>query len=99
MNSNCSGGIIIIPLNFLSSIRKADIQLREKFIKKFNVNIINIFEENVFEDTSYTICSFLFTLKKNETEGVDNVSTCYIYPYNKNFTFVLNSYNNYTIGG
>jgi hypothetical protein len=96
INSNCLGGIIIIPLNFLCSIRKADIELRENFVKKYDMNIINIFEEQVFDDTSYSICSFQFTAKNDTSE---NISDCYIYPCNKRISFVLNNDNNYTIGG
>ena len=57
------GGIVIIPLNFWSSIRKNDIELRKDFLNTFNVLLINIFEENVFEDTSYSVCSFQFVKK------------------------------------
>lgn len=96
IDSKCLGGILIIPLNFLCSIRKSDIEIREKFIKKYDITIINIFEEQVFDDTSYSICSFQFILKDNNDE---NISNCYIYPSNKHITFVLNSNNNYTIGG
>ena len=96
INSKCLGGIIIIPLNFICSIRKADIELRENFIKKYNISIINIFEEQVFDDTSYSICSFQFSAKD---DTIENISDCYIYPSNKQISFVLNTYNNYTIGG
>lgn len=96
INSNCLGGILIIPLNFLCSIRKGDIEIREKFIKKYDIITINIFEEQVFDDTSYSVCSFQFILKENNNESISN---CYIYPSNKHIKFVLNSNNNYTIGG
>jgi hypothetical protein len=96
INSNCLGGIIIIPLNFLCSIRKTDIELRANFVKKYDILIINIFEEQVFDDTSYSICSFQFIAKNDISE---NISNCYIYPSNKQITFVLNSNNQYTIGG
>lgn len=102
INSKCLGGIIIIPLNFLCSIRKADIELRENFVKKYDINIINIFEEQVFDDTSYSICCFQFTAKNNTSkniENIENISDCYIYPSNKRISFALNTDNNYTIGG
>ena len=54
------GGILIIPLNFLCSIRNLDVELRDKFLSKFWIHRINIFEEKVFDDTSYTVCSFIF---------------------------------------
>jgi hypothetical protein len=54
------GGLIIIPLNFWCSITKSDIKLRKRFIEKFETVRVNVFEESVFQDTSYTVCSILF---------------------------------------
>ena len=90
------GGIIIVPLNFISSIRKSDIELRRKFLEKYSINIINIFEEQVFDDTSYTICSILFSSVRSK---VDPNIKVYIYPSKKCFTTILEEKNNYTIGG
>ena len=95
INSNILGGILIIPLNFWCSIRINDIKLRQTFLEKFNIIQMNIFEERVFDDTSYTTCSFLFKLKKNDIPLVD----CTIYPSKKNITFSLNNTNNFTLGG
>ena len=93
----CLGGIIIIPLNFLSSIRKADIELRKSFIEKYTINKINIFEERVFDDTSYTVCSLYFTKNINESDNT-NIEID-IYPSHKRMSICLNSSNNYSIGG
>ena len=91
-----SGGILIIPLNFWCSIRKSDIEIRKKFVDVYNILILNIFEEKVFDDTSYTICSFQFEKKDN----IENkITECYIYPEKKHINFHLNKENNYTIGG
>lgn len=60
----CDGGIIILPLNFWCSIRKHDILLRKQFLQLYKIDQLNIFEEKVFQDTKYTICSFLFTSYK-----------------------------------
>ena len=95
INCNCLGGILIVPLNFFCSIRKNDIQLRQQFLTKYDIIHINIFEERVFDDTSYTICSFQFQLKSEESL----TTTCLIYPSKKTINFVLNSKNNYLIGG
>ena len=62
----CSGGIIIIPLNFISSIRKGDIHLRKEFLQVYDIELINVFEEKVFDDTSYTVCSILFCKTQNK---------------------------------
>jgi hypothetical protein len=92
----CLGGIIIIPLNFFSSIRISDISLRKKFLEKYNILTINIFEEQVFNDTTYTICSMQFELKKNN-ENNDITINCY--PNKINLLINLNIKNNYMIGG
>ena len=92
--NECLGGILIVPLNFICSIRKNDIDLRKKFISKYNIITLNIFEEQVFEDTSYTICSFQFEKKEQEKE-----IKVHIYPSNINFNIKLNKNNNYKIGG
>ena len=60
----CDGGIIILPLNFWCSIRKHDILLRKQFLQLYKIDQLNIFEEKVFQDTKYTICSFQFTSYK-----------------------------------
>jgi hypothetical protein len=105
--NKCLGGIIIIPLNFWCSIRKNDIELRQKFINVYDILIMNIFEERVFDDTSYTVCSFQFQLKNN-TDNIINITNtakttnnikCFIYPSKLEINFELNKNNNYTIGG
>lgn len=95
INSICEGGIVIIPLNFISSIRKADIKLRKMFLEKYSMKIINIFEEQVFDDTKYAVCSIYF-IKKDKN---DNSSKIFIYPSKKQMTITLSNENNYTIGG
>ena len=111
LTSQCTGGIIIIPLNFWCSIRKKDITLRKSFLQVFNVLAMNIFEEQVFQDTSYTTCCFQFKRKivkkiqgKNNTiEKEEKIKEskikCYIYPSKKKLDILLNDKNNYTIGG
>ena len=95
INSKCLGGIIIIPLNFICSIRTADISLRQKFLKKFTINLINIFEEKVFDDTSYAVCSIQFESRKSTEETIK----IFIYPSKKILNIQLTKENNYSIGG
>lgn len=92
----CLGGIIIIPLNFWSSIRVADINLRKSFLEKYKIILLNIFEERVFNDTSYTICSFQFELKKDNDNSMLNII---IYPSLLQIKTELNENNNFMIGG
>ncbi len=96
ISNNPLGGILIVPLNFWSSIRVNDIKLRGKFLEMFNIKLINIFEEKVFDDTNYTICSFQFELKETNKDNKININ---IYPSKKRLKVVLNKNNNYTIGG
>lgn len=93
-SDNNIGGILIIPLNFWCSIRKADVELRKMFLSKYNIKRLNIFEENVFNDTSYTICSFQYEKKINNI-----LIDTYIYPSKNNISLDLNNDNMYTIGG
>lgn len=89
------GGIIITPLNFWSSIRKNDIELRKKFLEIYEIIRINIFEEIVFEDTTNTICSFQFSEKKKTKNEIKII----IFPSKKKIVTELNENNNYIIGG
>jgi hypothetical protein len=93
----CLGGILIIPLNFWSSIRDADCSLRKRFILKYNIMILNIFEERVFDDTTATVCAFQFTRRiKGQTSHTIPI---FIYPNKISISAKLNKGNNYTIGG
>jgi hypothetical protein len=96
IDDTCIGGIVIIPLNFISSIRKNDIELRKQFFEKYDIINLNIFEEKVFTDTSYAICSMLYSLKKSPE---NSEITCNIYPSKRQLSFTLNKVNNYIVGG
>lgn len=102
IHSECKGGIIIIPLNFICSIRKNDINLRKRFLEKFNIITLNIFEEKVFHDTSYTICCLQFRKRNSEcysTPHTIHTTKGYIYPFRKRIELSFTQENNYTIGG
>ena len=94
------GGIIIVPLNFWSSIRNNDIDLRKLFLEIYTITIINIFEEKVFDDTTYTVCSFQFTRRTNTESNIEsNTIHITLYPSKKKIESVLTNNNNYMIGG
>lgn len=95
LTNTCLGGILIIPLNFWSSIRKNDIELRKAFLEKYDIVLLNIFEQQVFDDTSYTVCSFQFEMKTSDTNNLNIM----IYPSKTNIQTELNDNNNYIIGG
>lgn len=90
------GGILIIPLNFLSSIRTADVDLRKKFLEQFAIVHVNVFEERVFDDTTYTICAIQFAVRPQDARSKIPV---FIYPSGAEISVELNSSNKYMIGG
>lgn len=49
-------------------MRKNDIDIRNEFFKTFDIVNLNIFEKQVFKDTSYQICSFSFELNLNNNK-------------------------------
>jgi hypothetical protein len=87
------GGILIVPLNFICSPRCK--KLRKSFLEKYTIERLNIFEENVFSDTSYTVCSLKFS---RQTFPVSTNIDTFIYPSGKNIEISLHKGNNYTIG-
>jgi len=97
IDNDCLGGILIIPLNFWTTMRKQDISLRKLFLKKYKINRLNIFEENVFDDTNYTICAFQFEYCNDYNDNYDIYTD--IYPSFTQINLKLNNKNNYIIGG
>lgn len=66
----CEGGILIVPLNFICSMRAGDIDLRRRFLRLYSISHMNIFEEPVFRDTAYNVCSFQFRRRRSEDSSV-----------------------------
>lgn len=93
----CQGGIVIVPVNFWCSRRETDVQLRKEFLKIYTIEHVNIFEETVFEDTSYSVCSFQFSLRSVIVH--DHSVSFTIFPENKNLKAILDENNSYMIGG
>ena len=94
--NHCLGGIVVVPLNFWSSIRKNDILLRKSFLEQYKIIQLNIFEENVFDDTSYAVCSFQFEKAEEQTLITLPIT---IFPSKIVVRSILNDTNNYLIGG
>jgi hypothetical protein len=72
-----------------------DIQLRKQFLSVYNVSIVNVFEQQVFADTTYTICAFQFELKTN-TQTFDILFD--IYPSKRKLRLKLDTSTAFTIG-
>lgn len=77
INSRCIGGIIIVPVNFISSIRRSDVELRQKFFEKFEIIIIYISIDGkrqpdkngaITTNKRNTLKTFDFCIKYNGTD-------------------------------
>lgn len=90
---DCEGGILIVPLNFFCD---EDNSIRNLFFNRFEVIRLNIFEETVFNDTTYTICSFSFKKRKIDT-GSDMIE-CNFFPSKEIKIFELKKSSGYRIG-
>lgn len=75
-SQNPSGGVIIVPLNFICDAK--DKSSRSEFLSKFSIDKMNIFEEQVFDDTTYTVCSIQFSLRQEPVER--SSFNCFLYP-------------------
>lgn len=92
---NCEEGILIVPLNFLCAENSK--KIRNLFFDKFEIVKLNIFSEQVFEDTTYNVISFYFRRKKYNSEKIKIPAT--IFPENKQITFTIERKYNWQFGG
>ena len=70
VEGDAEGGVVIVPLNFLCD---RDNDIRSLFFEKYKITKMNMFEEQVFADTSYTVCSFSFEKGRHTQPFVANV--------------------------
>src|SRR4030042_1188067 len=82
---NCEEGILIVPLNFLCAENSQ--KIRNLFFNKFDIIKLNIFSEQVFEDTTYNVISFYFRKKKDNSEKSKIPAT--IFPVKKQIIFTI----------
>lgn len=90
IEGNCLGALLIIPLNFWCSSRQIDVSMRQTFLQHYTVEKLNIFEEAVFDDTSYTVCSFK-CIKKPIPSSISQTIPTMVYPSQKKLSLVLQS--------
>ena len=92
---NCEEGIIIVPLNFLCAENSK--KIRELFFEKFEIIKLNIFSEQVFDDTTYNVISFYFIKKQKLSDK--NIIDAIIYPENKKIKLILEKKSGWQFGG
>lgn len=88
-------GIIIVPVNFLSAENSA--KIRKIFFAKFEIISLNLFTEQVFNDTTYNVISFYYRIRKNA--GHTNKFTATIFPDKKKINIELTKQDGWQIGG
>ena len=91
ISGDAAGGIMIVPVNFLSD---RDTKLRKLFFEKYKILKLNIFEERVFDDTDYTVCSIQFI----KGEG-GNGFTANFFPSGEQLFLKLNDSNGWRLAG
>jgi hypothetical protein len=92
---DCEEGILIVPLNFLCAANSA--KIRNLFFNKFRIIKLNIFSEQVFDDTTYNVISFYFRRKKDDS-GTNKISAT-IFPERKQINFTVERKYNWQFGG
>ena len=92
---NSEEGIIIVPLNFLCAENSK--KIRELFFEKFEIEKMNIFSEQVFDDTTYNVISFYY--RKKQEIADKNIVEATIYPENKKIKLALEKKYGWQFGG
>ena len=92
---SCQEGILIVPLNFLSASNSA--KIRQIFFQKFAIKKLNIFNQQVFADTSYNVIAFYFC-KLSPTQKQQTIEAT-IYPQKQQLEIVLKQQDGWQFGG
>jgi len=88
-------GIIIVPLNFLSAENSK--KTRNLFFEKFQIVKLNIFSEQVFEDTTYNVVAFYYKKKNKATEK--DIINATVFPEKKKINFTVEKKYDWQLGG
>jgi len=88
-------GILIVPLNFLCAENSK--KIRNLFFEKFRIIKLNVFSQQVFEDTTYNVISFYYKKKKDFLNKNKILAT--LFPENKKINFIVEREFNWQLGG
>jgi hypothetical protein len=89
---------VIVPLNFVSSIRKADVELRG-FLAEFAIRTMNVFEERCSTTPPTPCAASSFRERPRRRQRPRPSRYGFTYPSRKTMSVELTPENNYTIGG
>ena len=92
---SCQEGILIVPLNFLSASNST--KIRKIFFEKFAIKKLNIFNQQVFADTSYNVIAFYF-YKLQQPQEQQTIETT-IYPEQQKLNITLKKQDAWQFGG
>lgn len=87
-------GILIVPLNFLCAENSK--KIRNLFFEKFKIVKLNIFSQQVFDDTTYNVIAFYY--KKNGLKDKNKISAT-IFPEKEKINFVIERKLGWQLGG
>ena len=89
----CEGGIIIVPLNFLTDEDSQDIRI--DFLSTYCIDRVNVFTVPVFKTTSYSVCAFAFHKEKNKQQSIE----IKIFPADTSFSYTAVQETGYRMAG
>ena len=89
------GGILIVPINFLADEKSK--KIRNEFFNKFTILQLNLFTTQMFDNTTYNVCSFFFIKNSKEFSSIEIPTT--IFPQKENFILQLSKNSDWRIGG
>lgn len=95
VNTPPDGGVLILPVNFLTGMRKSDCEMRREFFSIFKCIRINIFTKPVFSITTSAILSIQF---EKSSESTFKLPINMVFE-NRKLNITLSEQNRYTIGG
>ncbi len=92
---NSEEGILIVPLNFLCAENSK--KIRNLFFERFKIVKLNVFLQQVFNDTTYNVVSFYY--KKKPINENKNEISAYIFPGKEQIKFVVEKGFGWQLGG
>ncbi len=92
---NSEEGILVVPLNFLCAENSR--RIRDIFFDKFEILKMNVFTEQVFDDTTYNVVSFYYKRKKKPSDS--NMLRMFILPEGRRLDFLIEKKFGWQLGG
>ena len=103
IDTKCCGGVMIIPFIFWCSQTPSDSELRRRFLAKYYIHTMNIYDGKVCNFKNIKTCSFKFAKRRSiifeppspPSPPSPHQTHCHIYPGDAKFDYTFNRYNNY----